>query len=445
MLFSRQQLKLMVHIFAIVAASVAYQTAMANDKLDSALLKKITQAELQLSITEKRISGEKSQLAQQLNQLEQQVQALQQKTAAARRLSDEKTLSLGHLEGRIKEWREQQAYQQNLLNRFLHQQQLATQVSVVPVEQKFELLLQFASQLQTKLQLVWQQQDVVMANGKIESLPTLSVGPLHWYWLDSAQQAGIAKRHNGQLQSELLLSSGASSGLADIKQTGHGTLMFDPTMNRAMARQQHSESAWQHLVKGGLWVVPILLFAALAVIIALYKSWQLIRLPKLVSFTPNHLHRLLHGSDTTTLNTVKGPQHQLLKIAMEAPNEKRRDDQLFIQLQHDKHWLERWLMAIGITASVAPLLGLLGTVSGMIETFKMMTLFGSGDPEVVSGGIAQALITTELGLVVAIPALVLNAILSKRAKSYYFELGNFAILLSQPRELNDNEAQKVAA
>jgi len=61
----------------------------------------------------------------------------------------------------------------------------------------------------------------------------------------------------------------------------------------------------------------------------------------------------------------------------------------------------------------------------------MMTLFGSGDPEVVSGGIAQALVTTELGLVVAIPALILNAILSRRAKTYYNELENFAVLISK--------------
>jgi biopolymer transport protein ExbB len=72
----------------------------------------------------------------------------------------------------------------------------------------------------------------------------------------------------------------------------------------------------------------------------------------------------------------------------------------------------------------------------MIETFKMMTLFGSGDPEVVSGGIAQALVTTELGLVVAIPALILNALLSRRAKTYYNELESFAVLISKSDELN---------
>ena len=445
MAFFNQKLKAVVYLVAMLVTSGACQTALANDKLDSALLKKITQAEQLLSATEKRISAEKTQLASQLNLLEQQVQVLQQKTAAARRLSDEKTLSLGQLEGRIKEWREQQAYQQNLLNRFLNQQQLATQVTTIPVEQKFDLLSEFAGQFQAKLQPTWQQHDVVMASGKVDSLPTLSIGPLHWYWLETEQQAGIANLQDGQLQSELLLSSSASGGLADIKQQGEGLLIFDPTMNRAMARQQHTESAWQHLVKGGVWVVPILLFAVLAIIIALYKSWQLARLPKLLSFTPSHIQRLVKDGDSSALSKLKGPQQALLKTAIEAPNDKLRDDQLFIQLQHNKHWLERWLLVIGITASVAPLLGLLGTVSGMIETFKMMTLFGSGDPEVVSGGIAQALITTELGLVVAIPALVLNAILSKRAKTYYFELENFAILLSQPQELPDHKAPKVAA
>ena len=124
-------------------------------------------------------------------------------------------------------------------------------------------------------------------------------------------------------------------------------------------------------------------------------------------------------------------QATLFQLSVDSNIGQIRDDQLFNQLMHNKHKLDNYIGAIAITASVAPLLGLLGTVSGMIETFKMMTLFGSGDPEVVSGGIAQALITTELGLVVAIPALVLNALLSRKAKAYYTQLEAFALQLSQ--------------
>ena len=70
---------------------------------------------------------------------------------------------------------------------------------------------------------------------------------------------------------------------------------------------------------------------------------------------------------------------------------------------------------MAIFAAVSPLLGLLGTVTGMIETFQVITLFGAGDPRLMSGGISQALVTTQLGLAVAIPLLLLHSFLQGRA------------------------------
>ena len=63
-------------------------------------------------------------------------------------------------------------------------------------------------------------------------------------------------------------------------------------------------------------------------------------------------------------------------------------------------------------AAIAPLLGLLGTVVGMIVTFQALTLFGTGDPKLMAGGISQALVTTMLGLIVAIPLVFLHSVLS---------------------------------
>jgi biopolymer transport protein ExbB len=71
--------------------------------------------------------------------------------------------------------------------------------------------------------------------------------------------------------------------------------------------------------------------------------------------------------------------------------------------------LRRLLPALAVCATAAPLLGLLGTVAGMIETFQSMTLFGAGDPKLVAGGISMALVATELGLLVAIPILLLHS------------------------------------
>jgi biopolymer transport protein ExbB len=77
--------------------------------------------------------------------------------------------------------------------------------------------------------------------------------------------------------------------------------------------------------------------------------------------------------------------------------------------------IERGLITLAILAAIAPMLGLLGTVSGMIETFQSITLFGTGDPKLMSGGISQALVTTELGLAVAIPILLIHSALSSKS------------------------------
>jgi biopolymer transport protein ExbB len=79
---------------------------------------------------------------------------------------------------------------------------------------------------------------------------------------------------------------------------------------------------------------------------------------------------------------------------------------------HETPRLEKFESAITVVAAVAPLLGLLGTVTGMITTFDVITLYGTGDPKMLSGGISEALVTTEMGLTVAIPLLLLGNLLS---------------------------------
>ena len=78
--------------------------------------------------------------------------------------------------------------------------------------------------------------------------------------------------------------------------------------------------------------------------------------------------------------------------------------------------IESGLSLLKIIAMVAPLLGLLGTVTGMIITFQMITLFGAGDPKAMAGGISQALITTVLGLVVAIPTVLMHTLVNGKAQ-----------------------------
>jgi len=78
--------------------------------------------------------------------------------------------------------------------------------------------------------------------------------------------------------------------------------------------------------------------------------------------------------------------------------------------------LQRGLQTLRIMAVIAPLLGLLGTVTGLIETFQSITLFGTGDPRLMAGGISQALVTTVLGLTAAIPLILLHTAVSSKAR-----------------------------
>lgn len=88
------------------------------------------------------------------------------------------------------------------------------------------------------------------------------------------------------------------------------------------------------------------------------------------------------------------------------------EDIIAENILHESTVLNRFGAIIMVIAAVTPLLGLLGTVTGMISTFDIITEFGTGDPKLLSGGISIALVTTQLGLVVAIPALVLGNLLS---------------------------------
>lgn len=121
-------------------------------------------------------------------------------------------------------------------------------------------------------------------------------------------------------------------------------------------------------------------------------------------------------------NTAKpksnNPLGRVLKVKDENPNVDTETFELKLSeaILREVPKLQRNLTFIKIISVVAPLMGLLGTVTGMINTFQAITLFGTGDPKLMAGGISQALVTTVLGLVVAIPTLLLYTMLNTRSR-----------------------------
>ena len=117
--------------------------------------------------------------------------------------------------------------------------------------------------------------------------------------------------------------------------------------------------------------------------------------------------------------SLKNPLGRVIKVYQDNPHSDPESMELKLgeAMLKESPKINRGVMFIKIIAVVAPLLGLLGTVTGMIQTFQAITLYGAGDPQTMAGGISQALVTTVLGLVVAIPTVFAHWFVSNKAKN----------------------------
>jgi biopolymer transport protein ExbB len=130
-----------------------------------------------------------------------------------------------------------------------------------------------------------------------------------------------------------------------------------------------------------------------------------------------------------TLKSFKGATARVLTTAIRNLDREREhlEDVISESLLHESATLNRFGAVILVIAAVSPLLGLLGTVTGMISTFDVITEFGTGDPKLLSGGISIALVTTQLGLIVAIPLLLVGNVLSGWAERIKDEMEKSAL------------------
>jgi len=430
-----------------------------DNKIVNGLLKDIKSAQKKLTSSQDEITKFRTALSSEVRTIEHKVADLRDRSAVSQRIQDEKTLSLQQLQTRLKTWSEQRQYQQNILSRFNHNLAKKPFSLEASSEEKFAWLSNLIDNIDNKINPSWQANKVVMPNGELQSAQVLSLGPVNLFvdplesisgFVSAINNTDATAEQANLFKAELLLPSDESTGIIALMNTGKGSVLFDPTLTRAFKINGDQESIISHVSKGGIWIFPILAFGIFATIIALFKAMQFYRLPSLIPAFNERLAQLekiskredRDNAQQELFSKAKGMQAELVNLALNSEVGQKRDDRIFSNLLNNKHKLDYWLGAIAITAAVSPLLGLLGTVSGMIETFKLMTLFGAGDPAAVSGGISQALVTTELGLVVAIPALILHALLSRKVKTYYGQLESCGINLSQLNtqdvELNAN-------
>lgn len=129
----------------------------------------------------------------------------------------------------------------------------------------------------------------------------------------------------------------------------------------------------------------------------------------------------------------KSPAGRVLMHMMEGSNEQEKQDIILLERRAEEAMLkeaqplERFLQAIRVFAAITPLLGLLGTVSGIVGTFRIITLYGNADSKLLSGGISEALLTTELGLLAAIPLLLSYHFLQRRVHTIMTDIDMTAV------------------
>lgn len=400
-------------------------TAQANisgsiNAVEQHLLLNIKEAKKQLSSVETAISKQRSAIASELAVLEAAVIKAREETLVIRRVNDERTLSLSTLQARVDEWQEQQDYQVNLINSFLQKKGMSfDKLSTLTLLQKLARLHESDYEINSLLNPGWESEDVIFLDGSVDTSQTLTLGPVAFVLSDRAEiSAGLAEYSDNYLRITDVLSDTQAEELQMLHQKGGGLITFDPTLGKARLAQSNKPSLIGYIKQGGIWVLPILLAAIASFVVVLLKTIQIIRLPEIENKQTN--------SDNLCIYTNRY-QQSLVSAANSFSKHDQREDAIFDQLQRIKFTLNKRLTVINVTATVAPLLGLLGTVSGMIETFRMMASMGTSDPEVVSGGIGQALVTTELGLIVAIPSLIFASLLSRKVKRYYERLEQFAL------------------
>jgi biopolymer transport protein ExbB len=196
------------------------------------------------------------------------------------------------------------------------------------------------------------------------------------------------------------------------------TLPLDPSMGKALIMEGGELSTLEELQKGGIWIYPIIFFASLSLLIAIFKAIQILGIS-----TP--------GQAPSLDGSFKGPFEMLRKTAKGYQGKKYDvlDEILYETIIDIQVKLEKALPLIAVTAATAPLLGLLGTVTGMIDVFRQITNFANPENSELARGISEALITTKFGLVTAIPSLIVHALLSRRLQGLISAMESFSARL----------------
>jgi len=429
-------MKLLKYVFFILALKFALVAAEINISMDS-IQSKIKTSLQELGREREEHAEKMKPLHKLLHQLKEDEEASKQNFIKLQRQKDTQHISFDELKKEVQQLQKEKDHFDLLLSEFISEEQIETPAfdqhkqELKELETKLEAgLLVPAKKVSSQLGLISHSVDklndavggqlmkskVLDEKGKLIEGQVLDLGPESFFY-NETERGRLVNTHG---ERSMLISDKGLLPWID----GETKLLPLDTSGGDLTRMNHqSVTLVEHIKKGGKWVVPILFFACLSSLAGLLKLISLYSIKINTVKVGEKLGQLMsEGLSSEAMSLLEKQtkvNRDMWKVAVENG---RADPQLSEDLMAEvilkyESKFESFLGLIAVTASIAPLLGLLGTVTGIIKTFEVMAIVGAGDPKPLILGISEALITTELGLFLAIPALLMYALLSKRSSA----------------------------
>ncbi len=299
----------------------------------------------------------------------------------------------------------------------------------------------FFDEMQRAGQVTWQQGSYIGRDGRETTGPILQVGKFTSVYR-LPQEIGFLEWSPDQEQLSALPALPSRGVRAQLKKYLSGQtddLPVDISGGSALRQLGFHTSFLDQVRAGGPVMYPIFLIALAALAIVISRIVFLRRAHGNTDRIMGQVNDLAEAGDWEGCQQVldqhserNWPVVHVIRAGLEARNEDRSTLETILQeaILHELPRIQKGVAILAVLGAVAPLLGLLGTVTGMIDTFRVITLFGTSDPKLMSGGISEALITTELGLAVAIPIMLLHAYISRRSDHLIGDMEEKAVQLT---------------
>lgn len=276
-------------------------------------------------------------------------------------------------------------------------------------------------------------------------------GPVEYFSSESA--SGIVVVRAGSSLPSVFddLEPEELAAIDELVATGSASVPVDVSGGNALKVRKARKTLLEHIKAGGFTMYPLLAIGVLSIVLAI---WKLLALGFVTTDDPAGIEAvagaLRSGESAVARAAAEKLGRPLRGVIMEGVIHRGATAEQMEEMMHERVLttlpvLRRHLGALAVFGAVSPLLGLLGTVTGMIHTFQLVTIFGTGDAKMLSGGISEALVTTETGLAIAIPVLLVHAYLSRRVNNMAGELEHSVVdfagrMRSEGSETADGDA-----